>query len=53
MYTRTPSITSFFVLGGSFPFDMLEDELVVDVDGTKIEDCILDEGFVECVGLSP
>ena len=56
IYTRTPSMTSFFVLGGSFPFNLLEDELVADdVDGTEIEDsCILGEDIVdiEGVGLS-
>ena len=49
-------MTSFFVLGGSFPFNLLEDELVAnDVDGTEIEDsCILGEDIVdvEGVGLS-
>ena len=44
MYARTPSMTSFFVLGGSSPFDALEDELVADgVDDMVVEDRILDE----------
>ena len=43
-------MTSFFVFGGSSPFDVLEDELVVDVDGTKIEDFILGEDFIDIEG---
>jgi hypothetical protein len=39
-------MTSFFVLGGSSPFNTLEDELVArDVDEVGVENCILDEGF--------
>jgi len=34
-------MTSFFVLGGSSPFNVLGDELVAD----KVEGCILDEDF--------
>ena len=51
-------MTSTFVLGGSSPLSLLEDELVADgVDNAEIEDCILDKGFefdagVEGVGLS-
>ena len=53
MYTRTPSMTSFFVLGSSSPFTALEDELVADVgDEIEVEDCILDFIGVEGAGLS-
>ena len=53
MYTRTPSMTSFFVLEGSSPFTVLEDELVADVvDGLELEDWILDFVEVEGAGLS-
>ena len=51
-------MTSFFVLGGSSPFKMLEDELVAGgFDEVEAEDCILDEEFeldaeVEDAGLS-
>ena len=49
MYTRTPSMTSFFVLGGSSAFTALEDELVADVvDEIEVENCIL--GFIEVEG---
>lgn len=53
-------MTSLFVLGGSSPSSVLEDELVAgNVDGVEVEDCIPDENFkleldaeVEGAGLS-
>ena len=46
-------MTSFFVLGGSSPFTMLEDELAADaVDDLEIEGWILDLIEVEGAGLS-
>jgi len=40
MYTRTPCITSFFVLGGSSPFDVL---VAGDVDEFEVVGCILED----------
>ena len=51
-------MTSFFVLEGSSPFNLLEDELVAgDADEVEVENCILGEEFelgaeVEDGGLS-
>jgi hypothetical protein len=47
MYTRTPAITSLFVLGGSFALTVLEDEVATDADGSDFESCTSDEGFAE------
>lgn len=61
MYTRTPAMTSFFILGGSSAFIVLEDVLAVDgadVDEAQsVEVCIFVEDFaldagVEGAGLS-
>ena len=42
MYTRTPCMTSFFVLGGSSPFGVL---VAGDVDEVEVVGCILSKGL--------